>query len=241
MDSRQHKPVIIAIDGFSSCGKSTLSKQLAEVFNLIYIDTGAMYRAVTLYFIEQDINLNSDQQIADSLDKIQISFENLNGHNTTFLNGRNVEAAIRSMDVSAKVSQVAALSAVRKRMVALQQQMGKPKENTHEQFNGLVMDGRDIGTVVFPDADIKFFITADPKVRAKRRHQEILAKGGTTSYEEILDNVNLRDAIDTGREDSPLRMAEDAILIDNTHLSISEQLETAMNVIAKYLADQHAN
>lgn len=237
MNIQKHKPIIIAVDGFSSCGKSTLAKQLAALFDLVYIDTGAMYRAVTLFFIEQKVDLTNEQQIAEGLDQIHIVFENHNGANTTFLNGRNVEEAIRSMDVSMKVSQVAAITAVRKRMVALQQSMGKPEADANEKFNGLVMDGRDIGTVVFPFADIKFFITADPAVRAQRRYQEIRSKGGTTSFEEVLNNVNLRDGIDTSREDSPLKMAEDAILIDNTNLTIREQLDEATRIIEKYISD----
>jgi cytidylate kinase len=236
MPKTQNNPLIIAIDGFSSCGKSTLSKQLSSAFHLVYIDTGAMYRAVTLYFIENNIDLENEHQIRTSLDKIQITFKNQNGTNTAFLNGKNVEAAIRSMEVSAMVSQVAAISAVRKRMVALQQRMGQPQTETHDNFNGVVMDGRDIGTVVFPNADIKFFITADPKIRAERRYQEIHQKGGATTFEEVFENVNFRDKIDAERKDSPLRMAEDAILIDNSHLSISEQFSKASGYIESFMA-----
>lgn len=229
------RPIIIAIDGFSSCGKSTLAKQLAATFGLVYIDTGAMYRSVTLYFIENSIALEDLDRIDASLDNIQIEFRNLEGINTTFLNNRNVETDIRSMKVSAMVSQVAAISIVRRRMVALQQQMGKQKGAGQDSFRGVVMDGRDIGTVVFPDADLKFFITADPEIRAQRRYREIIDNGGTVSFEDILENVTLRDKIDTGREDSPLRKADDAVLIDNTNLTIEEQLNKAIRIVRVFL------
>lgn len=236
MEIKNTRPIIIAIDGFSSCGKSTLAKQLAAAFGLVYIDTGAMYRAVTLYFIENGVDIENKEQVESSLDDIHISFKTLNGINTTFLNGRNVETEIRSMKVSAMVSQVAAISMVRRRMVALQQQMGNHKGAGQDSFCGVVMDGRDIGTVVFPDADIKFFITADPEIRAQRRYREIIDNGGSISFEDILENVTLRDQIDTGREDSPLMMAKDAVLIDNTNLTIQEQLDQAIRVVKKFLA-----
>jgi cytidylate kinase len=235
METQNTRPIIIAIDGFSSCGKSTLAKQLAATFGLVYIDTGAMYRAVTLYFLENDIDLEDIGRIDASLDNIHIEFRNLDGVNTTFLNDRNVETDIRSMKVSAMVSQVAAISMVRRRMVNLQQQMGTNKGEGRHSFHGVVMDGRDIGTVVFPDADIKLFITADPEIRAQRRYREIIDNGGTVSFEDILENVTLRDKIDTGREDSPLRMADDAVLIDNTKLTIQEQLNQAIRVVRAFL------
>jgi cytidylate kinase len=238
MEIKNTRPIIIAIDGFSSCGKSTLAKQLAAAFGLVYIDTGAMYRAVTLYFIENGVDIENKEQIESSLDDIHIEFKILNGVNTTFLNGRNVETDIRSMKVSAMVSQVAAISMVRRRMVALQQRMGNYKGGGQDSFCGVVMDGRDIGTVVFTDADIKFFITADPEVRAKRRHREIIDNGGTVSFEDIIENVTLRDKIDTSREDSPLRMADDAVLIDNTNLTIQEQLNQAIRVVREFLAER---
>jgi len=238
MEIKSTRPITIAIDGFSSCGKSTLAKQLAAAFGLVYIDTGAMYRAVTLYLIENGVDIESKEQVESSLDHIHIEFKNIDGVNSAFLNGRNVEKDIRSMKVSAKVSQVAAISMVRRRMVALQQQMGNHKGSGQDSFRGVVMDGRDIGTVVFPDADIKFFITADPEIRAQRRYKEIIDNGGTVSFEDILENVTLRDKIDTGRDDSPLMMAHDAVLIDNTNLTIQEQLDRAIRVVRDFLAER---
>ena len=192
------KKITIAIDGFSSCGKSTMAKDLAREVGYIYIDSGAMYRAVTLYSIENVI-FNGDV----------IDTENLNGV--------NVENKIRTMGVSSKVSPISALDFVREAMVAQQQAMGKEK--------GIVMDGRDIGTTVFPDAELKIFVTATPEIRAQRRFDELKAKGQEGSFEEILENVKQRDYIDQHREVSPLRKADDALLLDNSNLSIEQQKE----------------
>lgn len=217
------KVFIIAIDGFSSCGKSTLAKQLAHKFNLIYVDTGAMYRATTLYFIENDINLENEDEVVKALKNIDITFKNINGINTTHLNGVNIESKIRDLSVSSKVSEVAALPLVRKKMVHLQKNMSVPP--------GLVMDGRDIGTVVFPDADLKLFITADPKVRANRRFTELKNHNPSVTLYEIENNLNHRDKIDTQRADSPLKQAPDALLVDNTHMTIQEQFELACTFV----------
>jgi cytidylate kinase len=215
--------LIIAIDGFSSCGKSTLAKQLASKLNFIFIDSGAMYRAVALYLINENIHLDNIDEIDKALANIHITFEKIDGINTTFLNGNNVEQDIRSLKVSGHVSEVSALSEVRKKMVALQRDMAGNQ--------GIVMDGRDIGTVVFPDADIKFFITADPIVRAQRRYNELISKNQHAELHDVISNIQHRDKIDSTREDSPLVRAQDAILLDNTDITISEQFEFAMNII----------
>lgn len=223
--SKHNKPLTIAIDGFSSCGKSTLAKQIAKELGYIFVDSGAMYRAVTLYFLENSIKIEDPVEVQDALEHIEIRFENQDGINTTFLNGKNVEAEIRSLAVSSLVSEVAALPAVRKKLVALQRLM-KGRE-------GLVMDGRDIGTVVFPDADVKIFITADPIVRAQRRYNELLAKKQNADLHEVISNLAHRDKIDTERKDSPLRQADDAWLLDNTHLTISEQFDAVLGKISE--------
>lgn len=213
------KKIIIAVDGFSSTGKSTLAKELARELNYGYIDTGAMYRAVTLYFLRHNTDIENAAEVAAALEKITIAFKNIDGKNTTFLNGENVEEEIRRMQVSDFVSPVAAVSAVRRAMVKLQQAMGTEK--------GIVMDGRDIGTVVFPEAELKIFVTADPKVRAVRRYAELQAKGQQTEYEEVARNLAERDMIDSTRADSPLRQADDAVVLDNTYLTREEQLAKA--------------
>ena len=214
------KKITIAIDGYSSCGKSTMAKDLAREIGYIYIDSGAMYRAVTLYslqkgfFTERGIDTEA---LKTAMPDIHISFR-LNPETQrpmTFLNDTNVEDAIRSMEVSSHVSPIAALGFVREALVKQQQEMGKAK--------GIVMDGRDIGTVVFPDAELKIFVTATPEIRAQRRYDELKAKGQEASFDEILENVKQRDYIDQNREVSPLRKAEDALLLDNTDLSIEEQ------------------
>lgn len=219
------KKITIAIDGFSSCGKSTMAKDLAREIGYIYIDSGAMYRAVTLYCIENglvdDKEINTDK-LREAMKDIRISFQ-LNaetGRPDTYLNGVNVESKIRTMEVSSLVSPVATLDFVREAMVARQQAMGKEK--------GIVMDGRDIGTTVFPDAELKIFVTASAEVRAQRRYDELKAKGQEASYEEILANVKERDFIDQNRKVSPLRKADDAILLDNSNLTIAEQKEWLM-------------
>lgn len=223
MDLKSKEPLIIAIDGYSSCGKSTLAKQIAKELHYVFVDSGAMYRAVTLYFLKNNIDMEDDKAVLEALDHITVTFRNIDGNNTTFLNGRNVETDIRSLKVSQLVSEVSAISAVRKKMVALQRQMSGSQ--------GLVMDGRDIGTVVFPDAHIKFFITADPIVRAQRRFNELLAKNQKSDLHEVISNLEHRDKIDTEREDSPLKKADDAILLDNTHFNIEQQFEVAMQFI----------
>ena len=216
------KKITIAIDGFSSCGKSTMAKDLAREIGYIYIDSGAMYRAVTLYSIENGI-FQGERIDAERLQKeigsIRISFQ-LNqetGRPDTYLNGVNVEDKIRGIAVSSRVSPIAALGFVREAMVAQQQEMGKSK--------GIVMDGRDIGTTVYPDAEQKIFVTATPEIRAQRRYDELKAKGQEASFNEILENVKQRDYIDQNREVSPLRKADDALLLDNTDMTIPQQKE----------------
>ena len=214
------KKITIAIDGFSSCGKSTMAKDLAREVGYIYIDSGAMYRAVTLYSIENGI-FNGDvidtEKLKEAIRDIRITFRPNpeTGRPDTYLNGVNVENKIRTMGVSSKVSPISALDFVREAMVAQQQAMGKEK--------GIVMDGRDIGTTVFPDAELKIFVT--PEIRAQRRFDELKAKGQEGSFEEILENVKQRDYIDQHREVSPLRKADDALLLDNSNLSIEQQKE----------------
>lgn len=216
--------IVIAIDGFSSTGKSTMAKSLAKQIGYIYIDSGAMYRAITLYCINNEFfNENSEldeARLQNEINHIKVEFH-LNeqtGTPDTYLNDVNVEAAIRSMDVSSKVSIVSAVPFVRHAMVALQQEMGKRK--------GIVMDGRDIGTVVFPDAEMKVFVTADPEIRAQRRFDELRSKGDSeTSYEEVLNNLKSRDDMDQMRAESPLIQANDALLLDNSHMTVDEQMQ----------------
>jgi cytidylate kinase len=218
----QHK-IIIAIDGHSSCGKSTLAKGLARALNYAYGDSGAMYRAVTLFFLEHGVDYNEPDAVAHALEQIEIHFERINGQNHTFLNGADVEKSIREMRVSEHVSPVSAIPAVRRAMVWQQQAMGRRR--------GIVMDGRDIGTVVFPDAELKIFLTADVDVRTSRRHLELAAKGIDAEWDDIRQNIEERDYIDSHRADSPLRQAPDAIVIDNTLLSEEEQLEKALSLV----------
>lgn len=212
--------ITIAIDGFSSCGKSTMAKDLAKEIGYIYIDSGAMYRAVTLYSMENGIFKEDDidtEKLERRIGDIHISFrlDPATGRPQTYLNGVNVENKIRTMEVSSKVSPISALGFVREAMVAQQQKMGEAK--------GIVMDGRDIGTTVFPHAELKIFVTASPEIRAQRRYDELKAKGQESSFDEILENVKQRDYIDQNREVSPLRKADDALLLDNSHLTIAEQ------------------
>ncbi len=223
------RKITIAIDGYSSTGKSTMAKALARAIGYAYIDTGAMYRAVTLYCLDNGL-LDGDRVDEAALEQrladIHITFcPNDEGRSDTYLNGKNVEAEIRSMRVSDKVSIIAAIGFVRRDMVRQQQAMGRDK--------GIVMDGRDIGTVVFPDAELKVFVTADPMVRAQRRYDELRAKGDTTtSLSEVLHNVTERDRIDTTRAESPLRQADDAIVLDNSHMTIAEQNAFLMGAFA---------
>jgi len=215
----------IAIDGYSSCGKSTLAKALAKEFGYVYVDSGAMYRAVTHYFLKHDIALQAEAEVLPALDKINIDFQTIDGKNTCFLNGENVEMEIRSMRISNNVSEVAAIGSVRTKLVEIQRHIADNKS--------IVMDGRDIGTVVFPSADIKFFVTADKEVRTKRRFDELIANGKVVTMREVQQNLDHRDKIDTTREISPLRKADDAIEIDNTYLTRSEQLELAVRFVEK--------
>ncbi len=218
------KKIVIAIDGFSSCGKSTLAKSLARKLRYIYIDSGAMYRAVTLFALRKKWIRNGvpdNGAIINAIDQINISFR-FNPdteQNTTFLYGENIEEEIRQLQVSENVSPVSTIKEVRKAMVKLQQQMGKDK--------GIVMDGRDIGTVVFPGAELKIFMTAQPEIRTLRRFIELKEKGLTVSMDEIRKNIEERDFIDQNREESPLRKADDAIILDNSYLTPDEQLKWA--------------
>jgi len=227
LEALSQLPLVIAIDGYSSCGKSTLAKQLAKELHYVFVDSGAMYRAVTLYFLENNIDLGDGQQVFHALVHINISFQNISGENTTFLNGRNVETEIRTLKVSETVSEVAAISAVRRQLVASQRAMiGK---------FGMIMDGRDIGTVVFPDADIKFFVTADPIIRAQRRFQELISNNQKADLQDVIFNLQHRDHIDTTRKDSPLKQADDAIVLDNSDFTIMEQFDFALSKIREKL------
>ncbi|GAA0873053.1 (d)CMP kinase [Gangjinia marincola] len=217
------KKITIAIDGYSSTGKSTVAKQLAQKLNYIYVDTGAMYRAVTLYALQHGFIAEGKvvrDKLITALSNIQLDFQHEEDKPVAqiYLNGRNVEGLIRSLEVSGFVSEVAAISEVRKKLVEQQQKMGNGK--------GIVMDGRDIGTVVFPDAELKIFMTASAEERATRRFKELQEKGDSATYEEVLHNVQHRDHIDTTRKDSPLRKAEGAIEIDNSALTLSGQFNT---------------
>ena len=215
--------IVIAIDGYSSCGKSTLAKALAKKLHFIYIDSGAMYRAVTLYFLRNHIDLADEEAIAGALDDIHLSFHSRDYQSHITLNGEEVSEEIRQMPVSENVSTVSAIKAVRTDMVKQQQRLGK-SEN-------IVMDGRDIGTKVFPDAPLKFFMTADPKIRSERRYNELIAKGENITLEEVFENLAHRDYQDTTREESPLVRAEDAIILDNTNLTEEEQLQFAVEKV----------
>ena len=212
---------IIAIDGYSSCGKSTLAKALAQTLQYLYIDSGAMYRAVTLYFLRNAVSIENRAEVAGALDQIHVDFHAEQGKTCIHLNGEDVSDEIRKMHVSDYVSEVSAIRAVRLSMVAQQQRMGRNKD--------IVMDGRDIGTTVFPDANLKIFMTADPKVRAERRHLELKSKGEDITLEEVFENIAHRDYIDTTRQESPLVRAADAIVLDNTDLNEAEQLQFVLD------------
>lgn len=221
------KKITIAIDGFSSTGKSTIAKQLANALEYIYVDTGAMYRAVTLFALRKGF-INADDfsinDLVSRLDAIELKFKynEAVGFAEMYLNGENVEKEIRTLEVSNYVSKVAAVPEVRYQLVKQQQKMGADK--------GVVMDGRDIGTVVFPDAELKLFMTASPEKRAMRRYKELIDKGDDVKYEDVLRNVQNRDYIDSHREDSPLRQAEDAVAIDNSDMGLKEQFERILNL-----------
>ncbi len=226
--------ITIAIDGYSSTGKSTIAKQIANHLGYVYVDTGAMYRAVTLYAMQNDLIHKDDfnvEALIYQLNKIEITFkynEDI-GFAEVYLNGTNVEKKIRTLEVSSFVSKVAAISEVRSKLVAIQKQMGKDK--------GVVMDGRDIGTVVFPNAELKIFMTASAETRAKRRFKELIDRGDTVIYENVLKNVQERDHLDSTRKDSPLLKANDAIEIDNSNLSLEEQLEKVLQLVSMTLED----
>lgn len=211
--------ITIAVDGYSSCGKSTTAKKVAKKLGYSYIDTGAMYRAVTLYFLEHHITYSNEREVEKALENIHIEFRrNPNdGRNETFLNGLNIEDEIRKLYIANQVSEVSAIAAVRHAMVAQQRRMGRKK--------GVLMDGRDIGTVVFPDAELKIFMTADPIIRANRRQIELAERGDLVDLEDIIENIKKRDLIDTTRKESPLRRAEDAIEIDTSYMTLDEQVE----------------
>jgi cytidylate kinase len=216
------KKIIIAIDGFSSCGKSTLAKAMAKALEYVFVDTGAMYRAIALYFLRNNISFTDNNSILVALDEIELRFKYnaVRQKSDMYLNGENVEQEIREMRVSQKVSEVASISAVRDFAVAQQQAMGVDK--------GIVMDGRDIGTVVFPNAELKLFVTADPAIRLERRYQELLQTNPAISKEEVSANLQQRDLMDSTRAHSPLRQAEDALVLDNTNLDRAQQFELAM-------------
>jgi cytidylate kinase len=218
------QPIIITLDGYSSCGKSTLARALAQELNYVFIDSGAMYRAITLYFLRHHIDWSNQEAVVAALAEINLQFHyNPNtGSSDIYLNDENVEALIRDMLVSERVSDVAAIKEVREFAVAQQQEMGKRK--------GIVMDGRDIGTTVFPNAELKLFITADPVVRVERRFKEMVAKNPNITIEEVKDNLEMRDYIDSHREVSPLRKADDAIVLDNSNLTREEQLAEALQL-----------
>lgn len=213
----------IAIDGYSACGKSTLAKAMAKRLGYRFIDTGAMYRMITLHFLRKNVDIEDEGAVAGALKGLRVDF--LPGNNDALLNGENVETEIRGGAVSGMVSPVAAIPAVRRWIVPQQREMGKA--------GGIVMDGRDIGTVVFPNADLKLFVVASMEIRTDRRLAEMQAKGIAATREEVTENLNTRDYIDSNREDSPLRQAEDAILLDNSSLSLEEFIEAGMAEVAK--------
>ncbi|MCO6497524.1 MAG: (d)CMP kinase [Chitinophagaceae bacterium] len=223
------KRIIVTVDGFSSCGKSTLARALARELGYVYIDSGAMYRAITLYFLRNNLNWNEPDQVSEALKNIELHFE---PNPTTLksemhLNGENVEYIIRDIVVAEKVSEVAAVKEIREFAVAAQQRMGEKK--------GIVMDGRDIGTTVFPNAEVKIFMVADEAVRVERRFAEMYNKNPNITIEEVKANIELRDYIDSNREVSPLRKADDAIVLDNTHLTEKEQLQVALEIVKPHL------
>ncbi|MEO6977840.1 MAG: (d)CMP kinase [Mucilaginibacter sp.] len=219
--------VIVAIDGYSSCGKSTLAKALAKKLHFIYVDSGAMYRAVALYFLRNKVDLTNHEQIAEALKNIHLNFHSRDYQTHITLNDEEVSEEIRQMPVSELVSSVSAIREVRHEMVKQQQRMGKSKN--------IVMDGRDIGTAVFPDAPVKIFMTADPKIRAERRYKELHPKNPEISLEDVFENLAHRDYQDTTRTESPLIRAEDAVILDNTDLTPDEQLMFALSKVEPFL------
>jgi cytidylate kinase len=227
--------IIITIDGWSSCGKSTVAKQLARELGYIYIDSGAMYRAITLYFLRNHVDWTHPEAVHEALMHTKLTFmsNHKSGQSEMYLNGENVEYVIRDLVVAEKVSEVAAIREVRDYAVKQQQDMGRNK--------GIVMDGRDIGTVVFPSAELKIFMTADKEIRVKRRYQELYEKNPNVTMEEVRANLEMRDYIDSHREVSPLRKADDALLLDNTHLTMKEQLEIAKKWVQERLPEPIGN
>lgn len=216
--------IIVAIDGYSSCGKSTIAKALAKYAGYTYVDTGAMYRAIALFTLRN--NLTETADIIAALPKIEVGFVLTNGAQHVTLNGEDVEGLIRTLEVGNRASQISQIKEVRAFLVAQQQKMGEAK--------GIVMDGRDIGTVVFPKAELKLFLTASPEVRAQRRYNELVGKGEKPNFEEVLADVNDRDYRDTHRAESPLRQAEDAIVVDNSHMTPDEQMEVIYDYFDRF-------
>ncbi|MEP2025252.1 MAG: (d)CMP kinase [Reichenbachiella sp.] len=225
------RKIIIAIDGYSACGKSSTAKRVAAALNYGYVDTGAMYRSVTLYFLEHYIDLTNPKSVGKALDDISITFHHNESkeQNETYLNGLNVEDKIREMEISQKVSEVAAIKLVREAMVKQQQKMGKSK--------GIVMDGRDIGSVVFPDAELKIFMNADFDVRAERRQKELFDKDNLVDLDEVKENLRKRDKIDTSREESPLIKPKDSVEVDTTHMFLEEQVDHIVQLATGKMAN----
>lgn len=228
--------IVIAVDGFSSCGKSTFAKKIAARLGYIFIDSGAMYRAVTLFALRNGAIADGKidaQAVVSLLDKIDISFQFNPQREASdiYVNGELIENEIRSIEVSSYVSPVSGIAEVREKLVAIQQKMGEDK--------GIVMDGRDIGTVVFPNAELKIFMTADPAVRAQRRYDELTAKGDSVSLEQIEDNIRTRDVADQNRTISPLRKAEDALVLDNSHMSVEQQMAWVENLLRDYCTESN--
>lgn len=227
--------IVIAIDGYSACGKSTTAKEVAKILGYTYIDSGAMYRAVTLYFNENHISLTNEKEIARAIADIDVSFryDAEEGKSITYLNGLNVESQVREMHVSENVSQVSRIKAVRAAMVAQQQKLGKKK--------GVVMDGRDIGTVVFPGAELKIFMLADLYVRAVRRQNELLERDQLVDLEKVKENLTTRDTIDTTREVGPLKQADDAVVLNTTFMTFEEQVDEVVNLaLSKIIKEKEA-
>jgi cytidylate kinase len=224
------RKIIITIDGYSSCGKSTLAKQLAKELNYVFVDSGAMYRAITLYFLRNHTDWNVTEEVLAALQNITLDFayNDTDGTSDMIMNDENVEALIREMLVSENVSEVAAVKEVREFAVAQQQKLGERK--------GIVMDGRDIGTTVFPNAELKIFVTADPAIRVERRYKELFLKNPHITIEEIRDNLEMRDYIDSNREVSPLRKADDAIVLDNSNLTREEQLTKVLGWVKERIS-----
>jgi cytidylate kinase len=224
--------IIVTIDGFSSCGKSTLAKQLATELNYVFVDSGAMYRAITLYFLRNHVDWYNQEQVVQALEGIDLDFRynEQSGESNMFLNNENVEPLIRDMLVSESVSEVSTIKEVREFAVAQQQKLGKRK--------GIVMDGRDIGTTVFPKAELKIFVTADAAVRVERRFKELFEKNPNITIEEVKTNLEMRDYIDSNREVSPLRKADDAVILDNSNLTREGQLKIALNWVKEKMTQK---